>query len=480
MKRNKLLIKAFAPVLFFFPLLAFTSYAYSTNYYVDGSNGNDSYNGQYETFQGGLDGPWKTIGKAASTVPSGSHTVNVAAGTYAERVTITTNGTDSNNMLHYKANGTVVCRGFQVEGNYVEVEGFTCASPFCDWAKGVGVRIMGKYCTVLNNICQDCYAPGITLESTANNCAVKGNTIVRCGVNGLAIYGGSNHLIENNDISDIRARIGNCFLAEEANGVEFHGFGHTFRGNYIHDIVFANQSGYHPHIDAFQTYGGNTHDVIFECNHIFMGNSTTGTLEDMQQPTPGNYCSVTGWMLEDAYNITIRNNVIEAWGGVKSQVGSNSNFYIYNNTWRCDWAVRSGSNAALDISGISNLYIYNNITIDFDVHYRLFGSGLAYDYNLMWNSNGHTPSLTGYTPAAHDKKGINPMVLTYPPLTPIVWGPSGYQLQSSSPAKDAGTTIATVTNDYDGVSRPQGGAYDIGAYEYEPKISRPMGLRIVN
>ena len=41
-----------------------------------------------------------------------------------------------------------------------------------------------------------------------------------------------------------------------------------------------------------------------------------------------------------------------------------------------------------------------------------------------------------------------------------------FHLQSSSPAINAGTTVSTVTTDFDGVSRPQGSAYDIGAYEF--------------
>src|SRR5438093_5022735 len=41
-----------------------------------------------------------------------------------------------------------------------------------------------------------------------------------------------------------------------------------------------------------------------------------------------------------------------------------------------------------------------------------------------------------------------------------------FHLQSTSPAIDAGTTLASVMTDYDGVTRPQGSAYDIGAYEY--------------
>jgi hypothetical protein len=42
---------------------------------------------------------------------------------------------------------------------------------------------------------------------------------------------------------------------------------------------------------------------------------------------------------------------------------------------------------------------------------------------------------------------------------------SGWHLQTGSPAINAGLTLGSVTSDFDGVSRPQGGAYDMGAYE---------------
>src|SRR5262249_30848580 len=41
-----------------------------------------------------------------------------------------------------------------------------------------------------------------------------------------------------------------------------------------------------------------------------------------------------------------------------------------------------------------------------------------------------------------------------------------FHLQPTSPAIDAGAAVSDVRTDFDGVSRPQGAAYDIGAYEY--------------
>ncbi len=45
-------------------------------------------------------------------------------------------------------------------------------------------------------------------------------------------------------------------------------------------------------------------------------------------------------------------------------------------------------------------------------------------------------------------------------------GKGDYHLQSGSPAIDAGTSTGAPATDFDGVARPQGAGYDIGAYEF--------------
>jgi Right handed beta helix region len=55
------------------------------------------------------------------------------------------------------------------------------------------------------------------------------------------------------------------------------------------------------------------------------------------------------------------------------------------------------------------------------------------------------------------------------------------RLQATSPAIDAGVATSIVTTDFAGASRPQGGGYDIGAYEYSSAVilSTPTNLRII-
>ncbi|MEP7284585.1 MAG: right-handed parallel beta-helix repeat-containing protein [Chloroflexota bacterium] len=50
-------------------------------------------------------------------------------------------------------------------------------------------------------------------------------------------------------------------------------------------------------------------------------------------------------------------------------------------------------------------------------------------------------------------------------------GAADFHLKAGSPAINVGTTISTVTTDFDGVPRPQSGAYDAGAFEYNSGLA---------
>jgi hypothetical protein len=62
-------------------------------------------------------------------------------------------------------------------------------------------------------------------------------------------------------------------------------------------------------------------------------------------------------------------------------------------------------------------------------------------------------------------------------LNPLGTTPADFKLQSNSTAKEAGTAIPSVTEDFFDLSRPQFSLYDIGAHEIESNI---VGLTLID
>jgi hypothetical protein len=103
------------------------------------------------------------------------------------------------------------------------------------------------------------------------------------------------------------------------------------------------------------------------------------------------------------------------------------------------------------IESTTNAIVRNNISYNNGTNYRDSGIGTTVSNNLF---------------------GTNPQFVSV--------GSADFHLQSTSPAKDAGMTMAVVTTDKDGIARPKGNAFDIGAYEFNGgSLPAPTGLRIV-
>ena len=149
--------------------------------------------------------------------------------------------------------------------------------------------------------------------------------------------------------------------------------------------------------------------------------------------------------------VIISNNIIDTNqnnSGIQIIVGTNNK--IYNNV-----IYRSG----LGITAISetNLEIKNNIFMNNAVNgITMSGGTYTIDYNLFYN-NG-VSNCEGCILGSHDITGQDPLFVNA--------AGGDYSLQRGSPARNAGTTLADVTEDIVEVTRPQGSAYDIGAYEW--------------
>ncbi|MDO8336349.1 MAG: DUF1565 domain-containing protein, partial [Candidatus Saccharibacteria bacterium] len=196
----------------------FVPSVFATTYYVS-SSGTDIASGVQ-------DEPWKTIQKAANTLVAGD-VVNVSAGTYEEVVAETSSGS-SGSLIKFQANGEVLIRGFNLNGNYIELNGFTVTpSGTCQVNWNGAIQSSGSNNVIVNNTVKDSIITGLKLTPTANSNLVSHNTIVRANVDGMTING-TNHTIENNDISDIRNIINGCSWHGDTNAITFFGSGSVY------------------------------------------------------------------------------------------------------------------------------------------------------------------------------------------------------------------------------------------------------------
>lgn len=144
--------------------------------------------------------------------------------------------------------------------------------------------------------------------------------------------------------------------------------------------------------------------------------------------------------------------------------------YVYNNVI---YGIATGStaadtgNAGISINGAStgvrifNNTVYNNIAKG--IYLGTYPSNTTGDFvqnNIIYLSGvaNYEQSGTGHT-VSNNLVGTNPDFVSA--------GSGNFRLLSSSLARDTGTSLAsTFTTDLEGIPRPQGPLWDIGAYEY--------------
>lgn len=239
--------------------------------------------------------------------------------------------------------------------------------------------------------------------------------------------------------------------------------------------------------------GGNTNILVFGnvCyNAAAHGINLGWYLSD--SIVENNFCYNNGnaGITTDTYadNNIIRNNLLVNNVNNIVCVGGSSNTQILNNT-----SVAGASTVEAMYftsgSGTGNVY-YNNIFYALESWWpNIFIEGDAAgnvvgDYNLFYNvvqlnmmyggsygDNIYTTLADWQTASGQDANSV-----TGDPLFIVA---NNYNLQVGSPAKDAGTTLTSVLQDYRGILRPQDSGYDIGAFEYAKGI-RLSGVQLNN
>ena len=261
----------------------------------------------------------------------------------------------------------------------------------------------------------------------------------------------------------------------------------AFYGNYVHNVG-----------DAAGTIDKYYHAVYFttNSNHIDAGwntvvpnpngSKTSGGCRAMQFYSTGGAdqfdLHVHDNLIHDAIcdginfaTVNPDNGTVEAYNNIVYHVGTgpdpddgSSNYAcvltgsssspsakveIYNNTF-----YDCGSRGTTD-SGTVTPYIAARLrnNLSYQLSGEMYvggtsGSKLLSGSNNVWYGVGNTPGSTTANITS------NPLLVNA--------GARDLHLQSSSPAVNAGVAISSLATDFDGIVRPQGTSFDVGAYEY--------------
>ncbi|MFO1152046.1 MAG: DUF4082 domain-containing protein [Rhodospirillales bacterium] len=416
------------------------SSAHAANFYV-ATTGNDSNAGTQSA-------PWRTIQKAANTMVAGD-TVQVNAGTYNEDISSARSGTASARIT-IKAAGTATVRRFDISHNYITVDGF-------DITGGGLNAVSGTADEFLNNVMHNTGVPWGVLDISGTGNLIKGNHYYGTDAPGddkaVIIVDGSNHIVENNEIGP----------SKDNDAFRVWGHDNVIRNNYVHDITLS--AGSSAHADFIQTFGvngGEAYNILVEGNVVAY---TTGYGSDLS------VCMTEMNNDPDFHDWTFRNNVFSGVGqqanvGIPNMKFYNNTFYNIAGTNRLLFNLYDNTGSKGKYTG---LQVYNNIIVAASgiTGSLVPGTGTGYvsDYNFVTSSSYGT--LSGSN-EAHGINGGNPQLVNA--------GARDFHLLSSSPAINRGMTITGLTTDKDGVTRPQGSAYDMGAFEYGGTTPPPSDI----
>jgi parallel beta-helix repeat protein len=420
-----------------FLLLMITIDAEAVTYYVSkqGSDGVTCANATCSTAPSAC-----TSSNSKLTIASGlpclspGDTLYIRSGTYAERIysqgQTVPNGTDWNNP--------VTMSGYT--GETVTITG--ASDGVITFGAGAPVTYF-----VINNVVLDASgkANGFATGNDSNNIRISNSEIKNAREQNI-ISGCYFFEVLNTKIHDAGYFGGNTPCTEQAfadcYGLYVTGHDNLFEGNEIYD-----NGGYGLHL--FNTGHTDVSDNIIR-NNIFHGN---GFFPDARGGTEWSAFILSSGSNNQAYNNIVYGNikgmlVAFATGSTNNQVYNNT---VYNNTTLGIEVQGSASGTVIR----NNIY-YNNATNMVDD-----GVSTTLSNNLC---NATLSGLcTGGNPAFVNAAG------------------NDFHLQSGSDALDAGFNLSGVfTTDFDGVTRPQGLAYDIGAYEFVVSGSSvPTIVRII-
>jgi len=436
----------------------------AATYYISPS-GNDSAVGTESS-------PWKTFARAFSR---------------------------SQEVISVKAGDTLLAK----DGTYDEVvKQFPTGE---SWSKAVTVKAQSSRRAIIKPSSSTSGAVGIrqgdgnfdkryiTFEGFVLDCI---NTTGTClHVAGKVDETGVDHVrIINNEIKNAS---GKAIFAPHGPYAAYGAYGSGILNSRANDVEYINNDIHHNGLTDYDhgIYQGGGNNILIEGNRIY-NNRGSGIKLGWTSTTTNNiarnnlvYDNNTAWTFKPEYGTKRQGR------GISTHFSSGSQ--IYNNVI---WGAHT---AGIDlIYSVTNAQVYNNTIYVNGNNYTAngisIGSGASapspdvfnsiVKNNIVQQATTNVPTIVN-APIIHGARSINAVIennLTFGTNSKIDFKDStarmanniiadpqfvnllgrDFHLRSSSPAINKGQTISLFTADRDYVRRPQGTAYDIGAYEY--------------
>lgn len=401
-------------------------------YYV-ATTGNDSN-------PGSLSAPFATIQKAANTMAPGD-TTYVRAGTYPGGVNITRSGTAGSyvTLAAYPGEApSIDCansrrnaftdRNESSVRSYFVIDGFQISNCL------IGVELhQSNHAIVRNNVVANSSQHGIAVTTeglgTMTDVTVTGNVVHDTGI-GTGGYTGI--FVEYTNNSKIS---GNTVYNSRENGIML-----SYQSN--NNLIVGNIAFHNSCYDD-QRYAGIAIEVNSQYNKVYDNVS---------------YGNCHAGYLTNSPNNDISNNTL--YGNQEAQIsmGDWNGSLPINNTYKNNViVVTTSTDKAVALWKDTASFDGMQNTLDYNLYYNTLGGDRS---DLITITGYGNYSFASWKSAGKDQHGKL--------ANPLLANPSAanFHLTSVSPAIDAGTVVGT-TVDLDGNARPQGAAYDMGAYEYQ-------------
>ncbi|MHC4712700.1 MAG: putative Ig domain-containing protein, partial [Planctomycetota bacterium] len=405
--------------------------AQAATYYV-ATTGDDAWDGSSGT-------PWATIQYAVDNTVAGD-TIIVQPGTYTGCRIENSGAPGLVKTLKAETAGTVLLNvpsGSAAHNGILEIENYSQTTAY--WIiEGLEVDGISStyrcidlrdtdHCEIRNNVVHDAYMTGIF-------CAFSDYVLVENNTS----YDNGEHGIYVNNSADNGTVRRNISYNNTANGIHMNGDvsmgGDGIMSNWLVELntcydnpatgincdgvensTMRNNLLYHNNSKGFSIYGINS--AVSSRNDRILNNTVV-------MPTDG-----SGY-----YAIT----VTDAAGPPTGNKFFNNILYHYS-TASNRGSICMATSGETDFESNYNV-VMEYFGLDDNAQILTFAEWQARGYDL--NSIQATDTALFVDPVGED-----------------------FHLKSDSPARDAGTTLADVTDDLEGVTRPQDSAYDIGCYE---------------